>query len=100
MSELPERGGELTFAAAPVTVLHTPGHTGGSVMFRFGGDDAALLATGDALLAGGPGRADAPGASPAALEASLRRVAATSPDDTRLLTGHGPTTTLSETGIR
>lgn len=100
VSELPERGGELGFATTPVTVLHTPGHTGGSVMFRFGGDHASLLATGDALLADGPGRADAPGASPAALEASLRMVAATCPDETHLLTGHGPTTTLGETGIR
>ena len=100
VSELPEQGGELTFAAGRVTVLHTPGHTGGSVMFRFGTGDVPLLATGDALLADGPGRADAPGASPAALQTSLRLVATTCPDDTRLLTGHGPTTTLSETGIR
>lgn len=100
VSELPESGGELAFAAAEVTVLHTPGHTGGSVMFRFGGDDVPVLATGDTLLAAGPGRADAPGASPAGLRASLGMIAATCPDDTRLLTGHGPTTTLSETGIR
>lgn len=97
--ELPADGGELAFATGPVTVLHTPGHTGGSVMFRFDAD-TPLLATGDTLLADGPGRADAPGASPAALDASLRTVAATCPGDLRLLTGHGPSTTLSETGIR
>ncbi|MFD0147286.1 MULTISPECIES: MBL fold metallo-hydrolase [unclassified Streptomyces] len=100
VSELPAQGGELTFATGPVTVLHTPGHTGGSVMFRFDGGAEPLLATGDSLLATGPGRADAPGASPAGLESSLRMIAGLCPDETRLLTGHGPTTTFSETGIR
>ncbi|MEW2510298.1 MBL fold metallo-hydrolase [Streptomyces sp. NPDC046870] len=102
VAEIPADGGELDFAAMPVTVLHTPGHTGGSVMFRFGDADAdaPVLATGDTLLAGGRGRADAPGASPASLDASLRTVAATCPGGTRLLTGHGPAATLSQTGIR
>ncbi|BBC32789.1 hypothetical protein SGFS_040830 [Streptomyces graminofaciens] len=100
VGDLPEHGGELAFAAGRVTVLHTPGHTGGSVMFRFDGDEAPLLATGDTLLATGGGRADAPGASPASLDASLRTIATACPGGTRLLTGHGPTSTLSETGIR
>ncbi|MEU6365234.1 MBL fold metallo-hydrolase [Streptomyces sp. NPDC046931] len=87
-------------AAGPVTVLRTPGHTGGSVMFRFHGGTDPRPATGDTLLAGGKGRVDAPGAGPASLDASLRLVATTCPDGTRLRTGHGPTATLSETGIR
>ncbi|NJP51196.1 MBL fold metallo-hydrolase [Streptomyces sp. SBST2-5] len=99
VTELPPDGGELVFAAMPVTVLHTPGHTGGSVMFRFGDDDAPLLATGDTLLASGRGRADAPGASPSGLDSSLRRIATAFPDTTRLLTGHGPGSTLGRTGI-
>ncbi|MFJ5968619.1 MBL fold metallo-hydrolase [Streptomyces sp. NPDC093060] len=97
--ELPAQGGELTFAAGLVTVLHTPGHTGGSSMFHFDGD-RPLLATGDTLLATGRGRADAPGASPASLEVSVREVARLCPEETVLLTGHGPATTLGEITIR
>ncbi|MFC8506983.1 MBL fold metallo-hydrolase [Streptomyces sp. NPDC057411] len=100
VTELPEQGGELAFSTGTVTVLHTPGHTSGSVMFRFEGGDAPLLATGDTLLANGPGRADAPTASPASMADSLRKVSGLCPADTRLLTGHGPTTFLDQTGIR
>ncbi|MBU6529818.1 MBL fold metallo-hydrolase [Streptomyces sp. NPDC057245] len=97
--ELPAQGGELTFASGTVTVLHTPGHTGGSSMFRFD-DDRPLLATGDTLLATGRGRADAPGASPSSLDASVRDVVRRCPGETVLLTGHGPATTLGEIDIR
>lgn len=95
--EFPEHGGHLRFATADVTVLHTPGHTPGSVMFRFDGD-RPLLATGDTLLASGPGRSDAPDGSPAGLAASVRRIRESCPGETLLLTGHGPRIDLEQIG--
>jgi glyoxylase-like metal-dependent hydrolase (beta-lactamase superfamily II) len=86
---LPEHGGPLDVVSARVAVLHTPGHTAGSVMFRIDAD-RPLLATGDTLLAGGPGRSDAPTGDPEQLAESVRTARQQAPAGTRLLTGHGP----------
>jgi len=94
---LPENGGPLDFTAAAVTVLHTPGHTGGSVMFLVDAD-RPLLATGDTLLATGAGRSDAPGGDPADLATSVHDIRGNHPAETLLLTGHGPGTTLGQIG--
>jgi hydroxyacylglutathione hydrolase len=85
----PEHGGRLDFTAAGVTVLHTPGHTIGSVMFRIDAD-RPLLATGDTLLATGPGRSDAPTGDAEQLARAVRTARAQAPKGTVLLTGHGP----------
>jgi hydroxyacylglutathione hydrolase len=83
-----------------LVVHHTPGHTGGSVTFRLprGSDPAQqnpdVLFTGDLLYAGSVGRTDLPGGDPAAILASLARVVLPFPDDTVVLAGHGPQTTV------
>ncbi|MEY9877204.1 hydroxyacylglutathione hydrolase [Streptacidiphilus sp. MAP12-33] len=91
---LPEQEAELRLAGIGLTVLPSPGHTGGSVMFLAEGDRPVLL-SGDTLLAGGPGRSDAPGGSSTALRRSLQQLAARVPAGTRLLPGHGPTAALA-----
>lgn len=72
-------------------VLHTPGHTPGSVCF-YCPEERALL-TGDTLFAGSVGRTDLPGGDARQLSASLRRLLAL-PPETRILPGHGPESTL------
>ena len=73
-------------------VLHTPGHTEGSVCLYE--ERHALLLSGDTLFAGSYGRTDLPGGDDAAMVASLARLAATIPTTVRVLPGHGPETTL------
>jgi hydroxyacylglutathione hydrolase len=88
-------GAELDLAGLLLTVDHTPGHTGGSVTFRTGTDEGGrLLLSGDTLFAGSIGRSDLPGGDPARLTASLRDKVLVLPDDTVVLPGHGPTTTI------
>jgi glyoxylase-like metal-dependent hydrolase (beta-lactamase superfamily II) len=76
-------GSVLTIGRAEVSVLHTPGHTPGSLVFR--AEDALL--TGDTLFVGRCGRADLPGSDPAALYRSLTRLAAL-PDSLHVYPGH------------
>ena len=63
-------GDEITLAGMTFTVLHTPGHTPGSVCYLCGED----LFTGDTLFVGGYGRTDLPGGSWPVLRDSLRRL--------------------------
>lgn len=74
------------------TVRHVPGHAPGHVAFVGQG----LIVGGDVLFAGSIGRTDLPGGSMAELENSIRQVFYAQPDDTRVLTGHGPETTIGE----
>ena len=75
-------------------VLHTPGHTQGSICFYFEQDK--LLCTGDTLFAGSVGRTDLPGGNTQQLMASLRDKILVLPDDTRCITGHGEETTIGK----
>jgi hydroxyacylglutathione hydrolase len=84
-------GGEVRFGAIRLAVLHTPGHTEGSVCL-YAADDGLLL-SGDTLFAGGWGRVDLPGGDPAAMVESLGRLL-TLEDRVQVLPGHGPETTL------
>ena len=84
-------GTKLHLAGLEMTVLHTPGHTPGSVCLLI--DDAMF--SGDTLFAGSCGRTDFPGGSDAAMGASLRRLAGLS-TDYRVYPGHGMDTTLAE----
>ena len=81
------RIGDLVF-----DVLHTPGHTEGSVCLYE--ERHALLLSGDVLFAGSYGRTDLPGGDDAAMVASLARLARDLPPGVRVLPGHGPETTL------
>jgi glyoxylase-like metal-dependent hydrolase (beta-lactamase superfamily II) len=76
----------------PATVLHTPGHTQGSVCFYFGAE--GLLIAGDTLFAGGIGRTDLPGGDAQQIFTSIRTKLLTLPDVTRVVPGHGPGTTI------
>jgi glyoxylase-like metal-dependent hydrolase (beta-lactamase superfamily II) len=82
----------LRFGALELAVVHTPGHTPGSVCLATGG---ALL-TGDTLMASEIGSTDIRGADAAALESSVRRLARDFGPTTAIHPGHGPTGTLGE----
>jgi len=75
-------------------VRHVPGHCPGNILFFEA--DLGLAFVGDALFAGSIGRTDLPGGSFEVLERSIRERIYTLPDATRVLPGHGPTTTVGE----
>ena len=76
-------------------VLHTPGHTPGSVCLKATiGDSGPILFSGDHLFAGSIGRTDLPGGSFPALMDSMRRKILPLDDDMPVLPGHGPSTTI------
>lgn len=88
-------GAELDLAGLKLTVDHTPGHTRGSVTFRTAADEGGqLLFAGDTLFAGSIGRTDLPGGSMEQMTESLRTKLLPLSDDTVVLPGHGPTTTI------
>ena len=84
-------GGVIRFGAIRLTVLHTPGHTEGSVCLQ--STDDGVLFSGDTLFAGGWGRIDLPGGSAEQIVASLGRLAELEPI-VAVLPGHGPATTI------
>jgi hydroxyacylglutathione hydrolase len=75
-----------------IRVLHTPGHSPGSVTFVVGHDQIV----GDLILPGSVGRTDIQGASWEEIEVSIRRVIPLWEEETRLYTGHGPILTAVE----
>ena len=81
----------IELAGFDVPVDHAPGHTGGSVTFRFAD---AVLFSGDLIFAGSIGRTDLPGGSYDEIMSSLRRVVLPLPDELPILSGHGPDTTV------
>ena len=92
-------GATLALAGLEILVDHAPGHTGGSVLFRlpaagttYEADELCL--SGDVLFAGSIGRTDLPGGSLSEMLASLRDKVLPLADDTVVLPGHGPATTI------
>ena len=81
------RIGDLVF-----DILHTPGHTEGSVCLYE--ERRALLLSGDTLFPGGWGRTDLPGGDEEQMIASIARLAGAIPGAVRVLPGHGPETTI------
>ncbi len=104
--ELDRDGQTLDLGGIPVTVDHTPGHTRGSVVFRVPGglersdsgmgisDDTALAFTGDTLFRQSIGRTDLPGGSGRDLLGSILNKLLVLDDDTQVLPGHGPGSTI------
>ena len=90
-AELAE-GGVIRFGEVRLDVLHTPGHTEGSVCLV--SHEARILLSGDTLFPGGWGRVDLPGGDSDAMVASLARLA-TLPGGLRVLPGHGAATTIA-----
>jgi glyoxylase-like metal-dependent hydrolase (beta-lactamase superfamily II) len=84
-------GGVIRFGEIRLTVLHTPGHTEGSVCLM--ARDEGLLFSGDTLFQAGWGRVDLPGGSPEAMVHSLARLLDLE-DGVRVLPGHGAETTI------
>jgi len=86
---------ELVFGHIKMKVIHTPGHTPGSVSYLAGG----AVFTGDTLFVGQCGRADLPGSDPKALRLSLLKLAAL-PGETVLYPGHAYNGHTSTIGVQ
>jgi glyoxylase-like metal-dependent hydrolase (beta-lactamase superfamily II) len=84
-------GGVIRFGEIRLRVLHTPGHTEGSVCLL--AEDDGLLYSGDTLFAGGWGRVDLEGGDPDAMAASLARLSGLE-DGIGVFPGHGSATTI------
>jgi glyoxylase-like metal-dependent hydrolase (beta-lactamase superfamily II) len=87
----------LELAGMTITVDHTPGHTRGSMTFRSVTGEGAgpnLLVSGDTLFAGSIGRTDLPGGDHEQMLVSLRDKILVLDDETVVLPGHGPQTTI------
>ncbi len=92
-------GEQLELAGLRLDVVHAPGHTEGSVMFSLAGAPAGVeaehtLLTGDVLFAGSIGRTDLAGGDHDAMLRTLRERVLPRGDDTLVLPGHGPQTTI------
>ena len=87
-----EDGGTVGLASCPALVLHTPGHTQGSVCLHFA--PLKLLVAGDTLFAGSIGRTDLPGGNFEQIIDSIHGKLLTLPEETKVLPGHGPMTTI------
>jgi glyoxylase-like metal-dependent hydrolase (beta-lactamase superfamily II) len=86
-------GQVLEVGSLRIEVMHTPGHTPGSVCLHESAK--GVLFTGDTLLREGVGRTDVPGGNQSDLSKSLRRLAKL-PDATRVYPGHGQPTTIGD----
>ncbi len=85
-------GQEIHVGAISLRVMHTPGHSLGSVCLQWGDD----IFTGDTLFAGSVGRTDLPGGDWDTLAQSLRRLVATLSPEAVVYPGHGPSTTMRD----
>ncbi|MBV9492143.1 MAG: MBL fold metallo-hydrolase [Verrucomicrobia bacterium] len=89
-----EEGESVALLDLDFRVMLVPGHCPGSLCFYHA--PSGNLFSGDALFAGSIGRTDLPGGDYAQLIQGLRTKVLTLPDETRVLPGHGPPTTIGE----
>jgi hydroxyacylglutathione hydrolase len=90
----PADGEALGVNGIATTIMHTPGHTEGSLSIYI--PAAGLLLAGDTLFAGGVGRTDLPGGNHAQLLESIHERLLPLPAETLVVPGHGPDTTIGE----
>jgi len=89
-----EDGDEIDVGKLRLRIVHTPGHSPGSVCLAV--DEENVLFAGDLIFAGSIGRTDLPGGNESQMRASLRRVIEEFAEDTVLYPGHGPQSALAE----
>ncbi len=100
MDDCPEpdlglQGGETLYVVDHgFEVLFTPGHSPGHLCFY--SQDKQILLSGDLIFSGAIGRSDLPGGNHEVLMSSIRHTILTLPDETRILSGHGASTTVGE----
>lgn len=87
-------GDTVDFGSHTINVVHTPGHSPGSVILYIKDEDVAF--TGDTLFRMSIGRTDLEGGSWSQLENSLRSVGSLLPGNVRLYCGHGPATVMAD----
>lgn len=88
----PKEGDTLTLGGVSMHVLHTPGHTQGSVALYVPAEN--LLIAGDTLFRDSIGRTDLPGGDAKQILKSIRAKLLVLPEETRVICGHGPETTI------
>lgn len=88
-------GDKVVFGASSLTVIHTPGHTPGSMCLYA---DEGVVITGDTLFAGSIGRTDFPGGSMSQMRASFRKLMGL-PETTAVFSGHGSATSIGNEKI-
>lgn len=89
-------GGSVDAGAISAHVLHTPGHTPGSVSFLVQAPTGSIVFTGDTLFRRGIGRTDLWGGDSTLIMRSLEGKLMTLDESTRVIAGHGPETTIGE----
>ena len=94
VDEAVDDGRVLRVGKISSNVIHTPGHTEGSICLYFPAQKT--LIAGDTLFAGSIGRTDLPGGSFEKIMRSLHNQVLQLPDDTQVIPGHGPATTIGE----
>jgi hydroxyacylglutathione hydrolase len=87
-------GDTIAFGQHELKVLHTPGHSPGGVAFHCAPE--GLLVAGDTLFYRSIGRTDLPGGSMQVLAKSIKEKIYTLDGDTRIITGHGPSTKVAD----
>jgi hydroxyacylglutathione hydrolase len=94
VDEAIDQGRVLKIGEMSSNVIHTPGHTEGSICVYFPAEKK--LIAGDTLFAGSIGRTDLPGGSMDKIMRSLHNQVLALPDETEVVPGHGPVTTIGE----
>jgi len=89
-------GNKISKGGMQITVLHTPGHTGGSVCYVVA--DSMICFSGDTLFAGSVGRTDLPGGDPVRMRQSLASLCKLE-NNLRVYPGHGPVTSIGREKI-
>jgi glyoxylase-like metal-dependent hydrolase (beta-lactamase superfamily II) len=95
-TRLVHQGSTLTYAGLTLHVRHTPGHSVGHVIYLWQSADQSVVLGGDVLFRGSIGRTDFPDGDFPTLRRSIHDQLFTLPDNTLVLPGHGPTTTIGQ----